>query len=279
MKCEGGSAMNPKRRPSSHRNILPHFIPQEVLERLRAHLYSFPDQNRRMIVLLLESGIRVNELCVLPFDCLVQDAAGNWFLRFNELKTRQERSIPLTRSMVAVIREQQQALEPKSNAAKDLLFPNSKGRPFSQKSFITQINRLALENNICDMMGNVWRFRAQQFRYTVAARMVRDNVPFSVIQQHFGHQAIGIVFSVYQRITGLSPKELIVRIPWRAWVKQFAPLEGTVDAMELPSIMRNAPSEGFGYCTLPLSAIPCGHPHCFMHQEVCLFEHCTSRPS
>lgn len=270
--------MNQQRRQSPHREMVPRFIPEEVLAQLRTHLYLFPDQNRRMIVLLLESGIRVNELCALPFDCLVQDAAGNWFLRFNELKTRHERSIPLIRSMVAVIREQQQALEPKSNVAKDLLFPNSKGRPFSQKSFITQINRLALEKNICDMMGNVWRFQAQQFRYTAAARMVRDNVPFNIIQQHFGPQGIGIVISFYQHITGFSPKELIARIPWRAWVKQFAPLEGTVDAIELPSIMRNASSEGFGYCTLPPSARPCAHYHHFMHQEACLFEHCTSRP-
>ncbi len=119
--------------------------------------------------------------------------------------------------------------------------------------------------NIRDMMGNVWRFQAQQFRYTAVARMVKDNVPFDVIQQHFGHRAFDVVLSIYQLITGLTPKELIARMPWQIWVKQLASLEGTVDATGLPSIMRDIPSKDFGYCTLSFSAGPCTRYRCFMH--------------
>ncbi len=131
---KGGSVMETHQRQNFHREMSLPLISQEVLEQLLAHLYSFPDQIRRMIILLLESGMHVRELCALPFDCLVQDAAGNWLLRFNELKTHNERTIQLTSSLVAVIREQQQAMEQKALAAKDPLFPNSKGRPFSQKT-------------------------------------------------------------------------------------------------------------------------------------------------
>jgi hypothetical protein len=86
---EGGSAMELRQRQTSHSEMSHHVIPHEVLEQLKSHLDSFPAHIQRMVITLVESEMRVNEVCSLPIDCLLQGEAGNWFLRYPQLKTQQ----------------------------------------------------------------------------------------------------------------------------------------------------------------------------------------------
>jgi integrase/recombinase XerD len=99
-----------RQRQTSRREMSHRVIPQEVLKQLKAYLESFPAHFQGMVIILVESGMRVKEVCSLPFDCLLQDEAGNWFLRYPQLKTQQEHTIPLLYRAAAVIREQQQAV-------------------------------------------------------------------------------------------------------------------------------------------------------------------------
>src|SRR5437763_11811889 len=176
MKVEGGSVMELQRKQPSYRKNAPHFIPEEVLKQLRTCLNTFPAPISRMVDLLLESGMRVNELCALPFDCLTRDGAGNWFLRYPQLKTHQEQIILLSYREAAVIREQQQTVRDEQSSTTHFLFPNPKGFPFSQRTFLNWLNRIASERDIRDTSGTVWRFRAHQFRHTVIARLINDGV-------------------------------------------------------------------------------------------------------
>ena len=75
----------------SRGEMQPRFIPETVLDQLRSHLTAFPDDLRRMVLLLLESGIRASDLCCLPNDCLVTDVYGHQYLRYRERKTKKER--------------------------------------------------------------------------------------------------------------------------------------------------------------------------------------------
>ncbi len=109
----------------SSQTVLPHFIPQEVLMQLIAHLDSLPGHIKRMVVLLLLSGIPVNKLCSLPVDCLVRDSYGIWLLRFDTLKRPVEHTIPLSPIAIAMIQEQQQALQQDQHGVTDLLFLNA----------------------------------------------------------------------------------------------------------------------------------------------------------
>ncbi len=101
---EGGSAMELRQKQTSRSEMSHRVIPQEVLEQLRAHQDSFPAHIQRMVIILLESGMRLNEVCSLPFDCLLRDEAGNWFLRYPQLKTQQEHTLPLLYLAAEVIR-------------------------------------------------------------------------------------------------------------------------------------------------------------------------------
>ena len=175
--------MELRQRQTSHSEMSHRVLPQEVLAQLRARLDSLPIHIRRMVVVLIECGMRVNEVCALPFDCLEQRSG---LLRIGSLKLGEERTIPLSPSTALVVQEQQQALLQEQHGAMDLLFRDSKGQAISPRTLLSMLNRLAIEKDIRDATGNVWRFRALQFRDTLALRMVQQNIPFNVLQQYFG---------------------------------------------------------------------------------------------
>ena len=117
------------------KKMLPRFIPQEVLNQLNHHLDFLPAQIRRMVILLQECGMHLNELCSLSFDCLYRDAGGNWFLRYERLKRKEECKIPVSNEVAAIIIEQQKALQNKQSEVPNFLFRNSKGNRFRSRPF------------------------------------------------------------------------------------------------------------------------------------------------
>src|SRR2546428_114607 len=153
MKEAGGSVMELQGKEPSHRKNSSRIIPEEVLKQLRTHLTTFPAHISRMIDLLLESSMHINELCALPFDCLIRDDTGNWFLHYPRLKTQQEHTIPLSYRATAVIQEQQQAVRDEQGSTTHILFPNPKGFPFPQRTFMNRLNLIAREWDIRDGSG------------------------------------------------------------------------------------------------------------------------------
>ncbi len=269
---EGGSAMELRQKQTSRSEMSHRVIPQEVLEQLRAHQDSFPAHIQRMVIILLESGMRLNEVCSLPFDCLLRDEAGNWFLRYPQLKTQQEHTLPLLYLAAEVIREQQQAVSDEHGSVTRFLFPNPKGGTFSQRTFINKLNRLACERDIRDATGTVWRFEAHQFRYTVIARMINDGVPLHLIQFYWNMQTLDEVMSVYKQIIGPSRKDafLWLRTTIADGKGKCGELRELFDSVRVPWINKNAlpPNEPFGYCTLPPKVCP--RPHiCRCQVEGC----------
>jgi integrase len=159
--------MKPLRIRFSHGEMQTRIIPETVLDQLRSHLIAFPDDLRRMVVLLLESGIRVSELCCLSYDCLEIHADGRQFLQYQDRKLGRGRNILLSPLAVEAIMEQQQALGGREKGENHYLFPNQQGHPSSPQSFIKKLNHQATEKHICDVIGNVWRFQTHQIRTTV----------------------------------------------------------------------------------------------------------------
>jgi integrase/recombinase XerD len=119
--------MKQRRHQFPYGEIQTRIIPEAVLDQLRSHLATFPDDLRRMVVLLLESGIRVSELCCLSYDCLEIHTDGHRFLRYLDRKMERGRIILLSPPAVEAIVEQQQALEGREERDSPYLFPNQKG--------------------------------------------------------------------------------------------------------------------------------------------------------
>src|SRR5260370_1574468 len=102
-------------------------IPEEVLAQVREHLNALPTPILRMVVILLECGLRISELCSLPLNCLICDETQHWSLIFYQIKPKQEHIIPLVdETVINTIQAQQHSICEQWGIESTYLFPISK---------------------------------------------------------------------------------------------------------------------------------------------------------
>jgi integrase len=171
----------------------PRDLPAEVLVQLREHLETLPTTVLRMVVILLEVGLRISEVCTLQLSCLVHDDRNEWYLRFYQWKAKQEHIIPLVdEAVVAAIQAQQQEIREQWGDTCQYLFPSPLSHllPFKAGTFTRTLNEWACDKQICDQSGNRYHFQSHQFRHTVGMQLINEDVPLDVISRLFGHGSL-----------------------------------------------------------------------------------------
>jgi integrase len=199
------------------KKTLPRDIPEEVLAQIREHLSTLDTMMLRMVTILLECGLRISELCTLPFDCLMCDDKHEWYLKFYQMKLKQEHVIPLVNeTVVAVIQAQQEGTRAQWEGQSPYLFTRplkrTRGRPlpFVRMTFANRLNRWALEKNIRDRHGRLYHLQSHQFRHSVGMRLINDDVPLEVIRRLFGHHTMRMT-QVYARMRAAKVRESLER--------------------------------------------------------------------
>lgn len=168
-------------------------IPEEVLIQLREHLHTLPTTYLRMVVILLECGMRINELCTLPLNCLTHDDRNEWYLHFFQRKSSKEHVIPLVNDdVIGTIQAQQQEARTQWGERCAYLFPHPRfpQRPYLQSALADALNKWAVEKEIRDQSSKLWHFQTHQFRHTVSMRLINDDVPIEVISRLLGHSSV-----------------------------------------------------------------------------------------
>jgi integrase/recombinase XerD len=242
--------------------VQPRFIPQEVVVQLNQHLEALPDAMMRMVLILQECGMRISELCQMSIDCLIQDASGDWFLRYYQGKMHKEHSIPLAREVVVVIQEQQAVTRNRWGTSMTYLFPNEEGTPIQRQTFVRALNRLAYEKNICDATGKPYHLQSHQFRHTVGTRMINNGVPQHIVQRYLGHESPTMT-ARYAFIHDQTMKEEYAKFRGKVVDVTGKVIEqkGPVDSGEAQWIKKNVLVQALpnGRCALPIVAGDCPH--------------------
>lgn len=190
--------VRPEDFPKQEKHV-PRYIPEEVMQQLNDHLEDLSEPVMRMVLILQECGMRISELVNLPIDCLLQDTAGDWFLRYYQFKMKKEVTIPISREIVLIIQEQARYLKKHIPKGFDYLFCSNGGaqlpgynpvpRVMTRKRLPFYLNKLAKKHNIIDSNGKLWHFQTHQFRHTVGTRMINNGVPQHIIQRYLGHES------------------------------------------------------------------------------------------
>ena len=189
-------------------------IPEAVLVQLKEHLETLPTTILRMVVILLECGMRIGELCTLPIDCLVGDEEHGWSLRSYQSKMKQEHSIPLVDdTVIQTIQAQQRDIREQWGNMCPYLFPkrDSHTQPFGPEVFCTNLNNWAVQKDIRDASGNLYHFQSHQFRHSLGMRLLNDDVPIEVIGRLLGHHSLSMT-QVYARIRTERQREELERV-------------------------------------------------------------------
>lgn len=255
----------------------PRYIPQEVLEQLNQHLDFLPESIMRMILVLQETGMRRSELCRLRFDCLRQDAAGDWWISYYQFKMKKDHSIAISKELAAVIQEQQKYINDNLGQDFSYLFcgrgrnmrhfiPGNK--PMVPKQFVQYLKRLAKEKDIRDSSGRIWNFQAHQFRHTLGTRMINNGVPQHIVQRYLGHETPTMTATYAHIFDSTLKKEIasyygrVVNIAGQVVESENPELE----TADLQWFKRNVQAQALpnGSCARPIIKGSCPHANaCF----------------
>jgi len=245
----------------------PRFIPQDVLDQLFAHLLgeNVPVYLRRMILILSECGMRADELLNLTLDCLDQDAEGDFWIKFRIFKIKKDHRLPITRELAAEIQEQQQEIKKIWGNEINVLFPTSKGKPFSQCSVRRNLNEIGYKNKIEDSTGKLWRFSLHQFRHTLGTQMINHGASQYDVQKTLGHESSAMTH-VYAHMFDSTQKRAFenfqkARGPLINIKGEMINLNPAVDSAERQMLKHQIGEKRLalhdGHCTLPLVKGPC----------------------
>lgn len=177
--------------PNPHGH-LPRYIPEIVISQLQHHLHKLPVFYRHIIIILLETGRRISEICPLPLNCLEQDHENDYFLMVNDRKLKKSYLIPISPACLDAIRAQQALVKSGDYQNQTYLFPSkiTVKSPHLGARYLNKIlNTLAKDHQICDANGQVWHFHAHQFRHTVGTRMINTGVPQAIVQKYLDHES------------------------------------------------------------------------------------------
>ncbi len=173
----------------------PRFIPEFVMNQLEDpdRLAVLPDATpRALVVVIMETGLRANDACSLPFNPVIDDSAGWPCLRYFNAKMAAEQLVPLSPIAADTIRAQQADLVRRWPPGPPVLFPaphsNPDGtRPFSYAILRQRLARWQDDIDVRDEAGQPVRATAHQFRHTLGTRLINQGVAQHVIQRLLGH--------------------------------------------------------------------------------------------
>lgn len=271
------------RRP----NKIPRFIPESVISQLNDKLKYLDPHVKRMVLLLKETGMRINELIKLAFNCIFQDKDGDYFLKYFQSKMNKDHVIPISSELTITIQEQQQAVTKEPNQYK-LLFPmplyiqhedsnivkkktRNTGRQWSRRCLARYIDKFSEKHRILGPDGNQWKFQFHSFRHTIATQMINNEVPQHIVQRFLGHESptmtaqyahifdetLKKAFSEFQgkmvNISGdlISPEEIVNDLA----------VGSNADDIDVRWIKKHILAQALpnGTCTLPVISKNCPH--------------------
>lgn len=101
-------------------------IPINVLKQLKSKMSVLPQSIILMIEILLETGIRVNELCELEFDCIQEDSDGDYWLDVSRSKVGKESLIFISQKLANQIKKHQEFIRSRFQYSFGKLFCTTK---------------------------------------------------------------------------------------------------------------------------------------------------------
>jgi len=141
-------------------------------------------RDRVLLTLMYNTGARVSEIAALTVGNLRLDTGGSIHIRG---KGRKQRSIPLWRESVRLLREW---LHRASQSPDAPLVPNARGRHMTRSGIECRLRTLVARAEIRDPSISRVRVSPHTIRHTTAMHLLQSGVDLSVIAMWLGHESI-----------------------------------------------------------------------------------------
>ena len=211
---------------------LPRYIPDDVLKQLDENLQYLPDTIARMVIVVREVGMRISELCTLKFDCLRQDAQGEWWIAYKRFKSKDEHSVPIRSEVAGIIQTQQAYIREYLAAEFNYLFCTTKNPNYFEKlgkaanqlplnyfEPVSQIIRQGILRGYLHLLANLKQIKGEdgqvfplsqihQFRHTKGTELINNGVGIEYVKRYLGHNSFSMTLC-YAHIHDQTLKEQV----------------------------------------------------------------------
>jgi hypothetical protein len=144
---------------------------------------------RLATLILIRAGLRVTDALSLPMDCVLTDADGAPYLRYDNHKMKRQALVPIDEQLHALIVEQQTRV-----ADAPVLFPRPTKNPDGAAPTAASTYRLALYRwlarcEVRDAHGRPVALTPHQWRHTLGTRLINRDVPQEVVRRILDHDS------------------------------------------------------------------------------------------
>ena len=211
---------------------LPRYIPDDVLKQLDENLPALPSPIARMVIVVREVGMRISELCTLKFDCLRQDAQGEWWIEYQRFKSKDEHSVPIRAEVAGIIQTQQEYIRQYLGEEFNYLFCTTKnphyfetfGQTANQFSLdyfepVAKIMRQGVLRGYLYLLAHSKQIKGEdgqifplnhihQFRHTKGTELINNGVGIEYVKRYLGHNSFAMTLR-YAHIHDQTLKEQV----------------------------------------------------------------------
>ena len=211
---------------------LPRYIPDDVLKQLDDNLHYLPEPIARMVIVVREVGMRISELCTLKFDCLRQDAQGEWWIEYKRWKSKDEHSVPIRAEVAGIIQTQQGYIREHLGEEFNYLFCTTKNPNYFETSGKTtrqfpldyfepvpKIIRQDILRGYLRLLANLKQIKGEdgqifplnhihQFRHTKGTELINNGVGIEYVKRYLGHNSFAMTLH-YAHIHDKTLKEQV----------------------------------------------------------------------
>jgi integrase len=158
--------------------LMPRALAEHVMAQLEdpASLDRWNDPSRRLItVILIRCGLRLGDALRLPLDCIVRDADGAPYLRYQNHKMKREALVPIDEETEAWIAAQHDHVRSRWPAGNPVLFPSGRANPdgskrVSHSGYQHALGEWLLRCDVRDEHGRPVHMTPHQWRHTYGMR-------------------------------------------------------------------------------------------------------------
>jgi site-specific recombinase XerD len=183
-------------------------------------------RDRTLLLLMVQTGLRVSELTSLPGNSVVLGAGAH--VRF-EGKGRKRRCTPLRKDAVTALRAWFEEQHP---GPEDPLFPSSRGRRMSTDAVGRLVEKHARAASAkCPSMAEK-NITPHTLRHSTAMALRERGVDLSVIALWLGHESVETTQMYLHADVRLKEEALARTAPIGAKVRRFKPREDVLAYLE-----------------------------------------------
>ncbi len=154
-------------------------VPEPVYVKILKNLDSFPPDLRLMYLLLLCTGLRKSEICVLKREDF--NSENGFFCFAYQTKTKSTKRIPIPPRLFEEVCNYQQKYQVLPD---NYLFKNKKGGPYNSNTFSINMKAECLKIGIAE---EVYSFKAHDYRHLIATEMYSSDCKHNVIKRFLDH--------------------------------------------------------------------------------------------